>query len=580
MTGQECNSEPANGKPTYAIKKRRWLLACAAIVLLSAGCGDGDDASSKGLLDTEGTRDDYLVQYLVPGSDFLSIHGLAFDRDDKLYVASVMGQAIYQVDTSTGASKVFVGPPQGMADDLVFGPDGTLVWTGILTGKVYARRPDGAVVVLADNLPGINSVAFRKDGRLFVTQVLWFDALWELDPKGKFAPHKIAEKLGGLNGFDFDAKGYLYGPLIYKGQVVRVDVDSGEVTTVAAGFKLPVAVNFDSHDNLYVPDTMLGRIVRVDIRNGEKTLVATVDTGIDNLAINSRGELYITNMVDNAIYQIDTRTGAARTVVKSALSVPGGLDVISENGSDQVVLADLFAFRKIDGSSGAISEIQRGLRDRMEMPMSVIVQGSRAITTSWFTNAVEVVDLASNKSVAAYHGFQHPVDAIELEPDVLVVAEQGTGRVLKVSGDHGKKRKVVVDNLPGIAAMRPVPDEPDRVYITDVSKGQLLLVRVGSGKRTVIAEGLDHPEGFDVAPDGAIVLAEVGKRRIVRIDPDSGEISEIARNLAIGYPAAEGTPPGYVLTGVGVSPSTGAIYVSSDMNTALYKITPQASAGH
>jgi len=44
--------------------------------------------------------------------------------------------------------------------------------------------------------------------------------------------------------------------------------------------------------------------------------------------------------------------------------------------------------------------------------------------------------------------------------------------------------------------------------------------------------------------------------------------------LAIGYPAAEGTPSVYITTGVGVSPS-GAIYVSSDVNTALYKITAQ-----
>lgn len=592
MAQRQCDSSDLTGD---RVSKKRYesganrvrlltgaILTTAALAVLVVGCGDRDGtaASTKGLLETEGTRDAYLVQYLVPGSDFLGIHGLAFDRDDKLHVGSVMGQAIYQVDTSTGKSRIVVGPPQGMADDLAFGPDGTLVWTSILTGKVHARRPNGEVVVLADDLPGINSVAFRDDGRLFVTQVLWFDALWELDPKGKFAPRKIAEKLGGLNGFDFDAKGYLYGPLIYKGQVVRVNVDSGEVTTVAAGFKLPVAVNFDSRDNLYVPDTALGRILRVDIHSGEKTLVATVDTGIDNLAINSRDELYITNMVDNAIYQIDTRTGAARTVVKSALSVPGGLDVITANGVDQVILADLFAFRQIDGSSGAISEIKRGLRDRMELPMSVTVQGTRAITTSWFTNSVEVIDINTKKSVATYHGFKHPVDALELEPDVLLVAEQGTGRLLKVSGEHGKKRKTVIDKLPGLAAMRPLPNAPDRVYVTDASKGQLLLVRAGSGKRSVIAEGLDHPEGFDIAPDGSIVLAEVGKRRLVRIDPDSGEISEIARNLAIGYAAADGTPPGYILTGVGVSPTSGAIYVSSDMNTALYKITPQDSAGH
>lgn len=74
------------------------------------------------------------------------------------------------------------------------------------------------------------------------------------------------------------------------------------------------------------------------------------------------------------------------------------------------------------------------------------------------------------------------------------------------------------------------------------------------------------------------MLAEVGRQRLVHIDPASGEVTEIARNLAIGYPAAEGTPPSYVQTGVAVSPA-GAIYVSADRSTALYKIVPQQPGG-
>jgi sugar lactone lactonase YvrE len=112
------------------------------------------------------------------------------------------------------------------------------------------------------------------------------------------------------------------------------------------------------------------------------------------------------------------------------------------------------------------------------------------------------------------------------------------------------------------------------VYATDVINGRLLEIDVDDGDYEVIADGLSKPEGFDVAPDGTIVLAEVGKQRIVRIDPDNGEISEIARNLAIGLAPAENTPPGYIQTGVAVSDS-GNIYVSSDLNTAMYKITPQ-----
>jgi streptogramin lyase len=92
-------------------RQRRSGLALALLAGALGGCGNDADTESRGLLDAEGTSEPWLVQYLVPGGDFLGIHGLTFDRDDNLYVGSVIGQAIYQVDTRTGESSVFVGPP-------------------------------------------------------------------------------------------------------------------------------------------------------------------------------------------------------------------------------------------------------------------------------------------------------------------------------------------------------------------------------------------------------------------------------------------------------------------------------------
>ena len=50
-----------------------------------------------------------------------------------------------------------------MSDDIAFAPDGTMAWTAFLTGDLYSRKGDGAVKKLASGLPGINSLAFRKD---------------------------------------------------------------------------------------------------------------------------------------------------------------------------------------------------------------------------------------------------------------------------------------------------------------------------------------------------------------------------------------------------------------------------------
>ena len=68
-----------------------------------------------------------------------------------------------------------------------------------------------------------------------------------------------------------------------------------------------------------------------------------------------------------------------------------------------------------------------------------------------------------------------------------------------------------------------------------------------------------------------LIVAEVGVKRIVRIDPAKGTVTEIAANLPIGLPAAPGGLPSNIPTGVGVG-ATGTIYFSSDIENAIYKL--------
>ena len=133
---------------------------------------------------------------LVEGSSFHGIHGLTFDDQDRLYAGSVVGQSIYRIDTDSGGVETFKAPPTGMADDLEFGPDGDLVWTSFLMGTVHAQKPDGELRVLAEGLPGANSLAFDRQGRLFMSQVFAADALWELDPEGQ---PRLAKEAGAEN---------------------------------------------------------------------------------------------------------------------------------------------------------------------------------------------------------------------------------------------------------------------------------------------------------------------------------------------------------------------------------------------
>ncbi|HEY2873846.1 MAG TPA: hypothetical protein VGJ56_18115 [Reyranella sp.] len=528
---------------------------------------------------------EYDQRILVPGSWFHGVHGLAFNKDDQLFAGSVLGQTIYRVQVDAGEVDRFIEPPIGMADDIAFAEDGSMAWTAFLMGKVYLRRGNKTIEI-ANGLSGPNSIAFTKDGRLFVSEVFLGDALYEIDIKNVDKPdfksiprnelRRVAEKLGGLNGFEINKDdGFLYGPLWFKGQAVKINIETGAVEVIASGFRIPAAANIDpqSRDDLYVIDTGTGSVWKVSLSSKAKRLVATLKPGLDNLAFDSRGRLFVTSMTDNGIYLVDKVTGASRTIVEGKLAIPSDLAVATENGKDTVHVADVFSYRTVDGNSGAVSDVLRVQGDTHSYPLGISVGPRHVLLSSWFSNTVEKVDRKTDKLVATLSDFAAPVDAVEMADGTLYVAELGSGNLLKVSAD-GKERTIVAKELRGPAALAKGRD--NILYVTENAAGAVTQIDLGSGAHKVVTDGLAGPEGIDVGPDGKLYVAEVGQKRIVSIDPATGAKTVIASNLDIGLESYPGGPPMLVTTGVAVG-AGGAIYVSSDRRNALYKLTPPAA---
>src|SRR6266545_1906179 len=274
----------------------------------------------------------YEVTKLVPGSAFHGVHGLGIDKSGRLFAGSVAGAALYEVDRNSGTAKIAVPSPEGMADDIAFAPDGTMAWTGFLTGDLYSRTGAGPVKNLASGLPGINSLAYRKDGRLYATQVFLGDALYEIDVEGVKPPRKIMEKMGGLNGFEFGPDDKLYGPLWFKGQVAKVDVDKAELTVVADGFKIPAAVNFDSKGNLWVVDPARMHAAGVTL---EYPMSATA----------KGDEVILSSWFTGTVQVINRKTGATREMLHDfkaphdAVMLGDGSILVNELGSKSIIRA-------------------------------------------------------------------------------------------------------------------------------------------------------------------------------------------------------------------------------------------------
>src|SRR4030081_1804854 len=487
----------------------------------------GATVAAAVLLATGASAQTYEVSKLVPGSAFHGVHGLGIDKAGRLFAGSVAGAALYEVDRESGTAKIAIPSPVGMADDIAFAPDGTMAWTGFLTGDLYARKGDGPIKKLASGLPGINSLAFRKDGRLYATTVFLGDALYEIDVEGTKPPRKIMEKMGGLNGFEFGLDEMLYGPLWFKGQVAKVDVDKAELTVIADGFKIPAAVNFDSKGNLWVVDTALGQLVRVDPKTGAKKMVAQLKPSLDNLAIDDKDRIFVSNMADNGIQEVDAETGAARQVISGKLALPGGIGVVTDGGKDTIYVADVFAYRTVDGATGEVSEPARmhAAGVTLEYPMSATAKGDEGILLSWDTGTVQVMHRKTGKKREMLHDFKAPHDAVRLGYGSILGNELGSKSLVRVSGEHGKDRTVVVGGLEGPVGL--AAGSGGAVYLTEAFAGQVSKVEA-NGEKTVVAKDLKGPEGIALAPDGKLIVAEVGAKRIVSIDPTSRAVSEIA----------------------------------------------------
>src|SRR4051812_34341248 len=156
-------------------------------------------------------------------------------------------------------------------------------------------------------------------------------------------------------------------------------------------------------------------------------------------------------MADNGIQEVDPETGAARQVIIGKLALPGGIGVVSDGPKDTIYVADVFAYRTVDGATGEVSEAARMHADAgtLEYPMSATAKGDTVILSSWFTGTVQVIDRKTGKTTEMLHDFKAPHDAIKLDDGSFLVNELGTKSLVRASGEHGRDRTTVIGELGG-----------------------------------------------------------------------------------------------------------------------------------
>ncbi len=511
---------------------------------------------------------------LAKGAPIHGANGIRFDSQDRLHIASVLGNEIMVIDPETGDVISTIGTNQNVVgpDDICFGPDGSLYWTSFSTGEVGRISSDGARSGQFLR-PGVNGIAFSDRGRLFVTLIFMGDALFEIDPDLVAPPRLVAEKMGFVNGIDWGPDGFLYGPVWTKGQVVRINVDTGEITLVADGFKIPSAVKFDSKGHLYVVEQVTGQVLRVDTKTGTKEVVTRVTPGLDNLAFDSSGRLFVSHGQDGCIFEI-LSDGTARTVCPGGMIAPGGIAVVPGPNGESVFVADFWTLREFDAASGREKSCRRhciGVRGGITSPFTVSADGRNLLLSSWLPkDVVQVFDPERGEVLEEYAGFDEPLNAIRFQGDI-VVAEHGSKSVVRISSREPEKRVTLAKGL-GVPVGLAATDGD--LWVSDWAAGTVLQI-VADGKVLAeprpIATNLAYPEGLAVDKDGNLLVVETEAGRLSRIDAKTHRVSTVAENLA---PCLLGDHPTWIFNGVAVSPS-GTIYLASDVANLVYRIEPR-----
>jgi len=499
-------------------------------------------------------------------------------------VGSVMGQYIAQVEFFTGASTTLLSQPLGEADDQVYGKDGTLVWTSLLSGLVRSRTPDLKVRVIGQNGPFTpNGVAFDNNGNCYYSQFPAGTGLYKVDPTGKAPQQFILDVIAPMNGFDFGSDNQIYGPLPFTGQIVRINVATKTQTVIASGFVDVESVRWSlDKKTLYALDIGTSSIYSVNPTTGAKTLICTVSglNYLDNFRVYGTDGFLISDTVSNTLIYYKMSTKTFRNVTpRSVFGLPMGISFLGDN----LYVADYVSEKSVNVNNNQVRTIARSgnqppsagpsAQDVSYGIWNILATQRYLVLSCFFDGRIQIRSTADNSVVVPtitalnVYGL-----AMSNNYQYLVAASYGTGVQVFTAPSYNVAKTVNTPfvNVTGLAHAR----DANTVYVADYTKGAIYKLNYITGQYSTIATGISKPEGLAVYNgrySDTIFVAATGTKSVVQINVAFNYKFTVASNLPIGLPGAFSLADPNTFTGVAVH-SSGDVYITSDINDSLIKL--------
>lgn len=308
--------------------KRTVVGIVAVLVLFGAGCSSGSsDAGTEGGKDGAATSPEPLATSTTSPDEVStttagepledqtappSINGITV-QGDTIWVASIEGDQILQVDRETGAILQRFDTAGAGPDDVALAPDGSVWSTGFSNGDV-GRIDDGEYAVATRIKSGINPIAVDADGLVWIGSYGPGGDLYRLDPddlppEGEAPPALVSGTMPDINAFGILEDGTIVAPsggIAGPGSAIAIDPETGDFTTIVGDLPGVAAGTVDDDGNAYVLANVTGEVIQVDVDAKTSKVVQTVKQGspFDNLAFAEDGTLYVSSFTAATITEV------------------------------------------------------------------------------------------------------------------------------------------------------------------------------------------------------------------------------------------------------------------------------------
>jgi sugar lactone lactonase YvrE len=509
----------------------------------------------------------WTLERLTQPSRLFGANGIRTGADGRIYVAQVSGSQISAVNVDTGAVEAIC--PKGgdivAPDDLVFDDEGNLYITEITEGRVSVRQPNGKTRVLNGDLPCANPITFHQ-GRLFAGECRVGGRIMELD-RNSGAQRILLENVLMPNAFDVGPDGKLYFPVMGTNEIWRIGLDGGAPETVAKDLGVPDSVKFDSEGYIISTQVASGQLLRIDPRTGDRTVLASLTPGLDNVTFVGK-RMFVSN-ISGYITEI-LKDGKTRELVPDGFNWPLGL-AMDADGLMYVADGPFSYTLKPGEARRLVGMLFTPGYPGYSRGVAAAGPGEFIVTTA--NGAVARYFPAKQESAVLAQGFDQLYGVAIAPAGAVIVAEQGRGRLLSLSGGNVDELATGLRLPSGVAV-----GADGECYVAESAGGRV--ARVSGGRTDTVLDGLQQPQGILVR-GGILYVVDAGSKQLIEFNLASKVRRTIASDLPVGAPPGVtakflgpiGTLAGPMgpFAGLCAGPD-GTLYVSADAEGSVLAI--------